>query len=64
MRPPCFRKSHDYLRAPRSDAIGEAARAVVGDGGGHDVAAGATVPAGREREFIDRVDDLVGEQLA
>ena len=47
-----------------SVAIGEAARAAGGDGGGHDVAAGATVPAGHEREFIDRVDDLVGEQLS
>ena len=45
-----------------SVAIGEAARAVGGDGGGHDVAAGATVPAGEERAFIERVDELVGEQ--
>jgi len=41
----------------------EAARAVDGDGGGHDVAAGATIPAGRKREFVERADDLVGEQL-
>ncbi|MFB6074789.1 MAG: DHH family phosphoesterase [Haloarculaceae archaeon] len=40
-----------------------AARSVGGDGGGHDIAAGATVPAGREREFVDAADDIVGEQL-
>ncbi len=46
-----------------SAAVGEAARAVGGDGGGHDVAAGATIPTGSEREFVTRLDDLVGEQL-
>ncbi len=47
-----------------SAAIGEAARAVGGSGGGHDVAAGATIPAGREPAFLDRLDDAVGEQLS
>ncbi len=46
-----------------SVVMGEASRAVGGDGGGHNVAAGATVPKGREDEFVERVDDLVGEQL-
>jgi len=46
-----------------SQAMHEAATAVGGDGGGHDVAAGATVPRGREDEFIDRVDAIVGDQL-
>ena len=46
-----------------SVVMGEASRAVGGDGGGHDVAAGATVPKGREDEFIDRADKVVGEQL-
>ncbi|WP_254864361.1 single-stranded-DNA-specific exonuclease RecJ [Halovivax gelatinilyticus] len=46
-----------------SVVLGEAARAVGGDGGGHDVAAGATVPAGREPEFLERADELVGEQI-
>ncbi|SDJ83363.1 RecJ-like exonuclease [Halovenus aranensis] len=40
-----------------------ASRAVGGDGGGHDIAAGATVPAGTESEFVDEADTLVGEQL-
>jgi RecJ-like exonuclease len=46
-----------------SAAMGEAARAVGGDGGGHDIAAGATIPAGTEPEFVERADRLVGEQL-
>ncbi|MFB6137593.1 MAG: DHHA1 domain-containing protein [Halobacteriaceae archaeon] len=44
-------------------AMGTAAAAVGGEGGGHDVAAGATIPAGAERAFVDRVDGVVGEQL-
>jgi len=47
-----------------SHVMGEAARAVGGDGGGHDVAAGATVPAGREREFVTEADRIVGDQLS
>jgi RecJ-like exonuclease len=46
-----------------SAVMGEASEAVGGGGGGHDVAAGATVPAGREREFVEVADELVGEQL-
>ena len=41
----------------------EAARAVGGDGGGHDVAAGATIPAGQETAFLAHVDAIVGEQV-
>jgi RecJ-like exonuclease len=41
----------------------EAARAVGGDGGGHDVAAGATIPAGTRAEFLVHADRLVGDQL-
>ncbi|WP_135827350.1 single-stranded-DNA-specific exonuclease RecJ [Halorussus halobius] len=46
-----------------SAVMQEASRSVGGDGGGHDVAAGATVPAGTEEEFVDRADELVGQQL-
>jgi len=42
----------------------EAARAVDGDGGGHDVAAGATIPTGTQEAFIDAADEIVGEQLS
>ena len=41
----------------------EASRSVGGDGGGHDVAAGATIPAGKRTEFVTEADRLVGEQL-
>jgi RecJ-like exonuclease len=41
----------------------ECSRAVGGDGGGHDVAAGATIPRGTQGEFVQLADDLVGEQL-
>jgi len=34
----------------------------VGKGEGHRIAAGATVPKGREQEFLDEVDRIVGEQ--
>ena len=46
-----------------ADAIGTAARAVGGDGGGHDIAAGATVPSGSETAFLERLDTHIGEQL-
>ena len=46
-----------------SSAMTEAAKAVGGEGGGHDVAAGATIPAGQEAAFVEHVDRIVGEQL-
>ncbi|MFO7927347.1 DHH family phosphoesterase [Natronomonas sp.] len=46
-----------------SAAMGEAARAVGGDGGGHDIAAGATIPAGAQAEFVEHADRIVGDQL-
>jgi RecJ-like exonuclease len=46
-----------------SAVMTNAARAVGGDGGGHDIAAGATVPAGTEEAFVTAADELVGEQL-
>ena len=47
-----------------SAVMREAARAVGGDGGGHDVAAGATIPAEQREAFLAAVDELVGEQLS
>jgi single-stranded-DNA-specific exonuclease len=46
-----------------STVMTEAAAAVDGEGGGHDVAAGATIPAGTEDAFLDAADAVVGEQL-
>ena len=42
----------------------EASQAVGGDGGGHDVAAGATIPTGERDAFLARADELIGEQLS
>ena len=46
-----------------STVMGESATAVDGEGGGHDVAAGATIPADSRRAFLDRADAIVGDQL-
>ncbi|MFB6080051.1 MAG: DHH family phosphoesterase [Haloferacaceae archaeon] len=46
-----------------SAVMREAARGVGGDGGGHDVAAGATIPASARDEFLAAADALVAEQL-
>ncbi|WP_435359873.1 DHH family phosphoesterase [Haloarchaeobius sp. DFWS5] len=41
----------------------EASQAVGGDGGGHVIAAGATIPRGKEDDFVAECDRIVGEQL-
>ena len=46
-----------------STVMREASRAVGGDGGGHDVAAGATIPVGTRSEFVAEADRIVGDQL-
>ena len=46
-----------------SNVMGEAAEAVGGGGGGHDVAAGATIPTGTEETFVEHVNRVVGDQL-
>ncbi len=46
-----------------SVALGEAAAAVGGVGGGHDIAAGATIPEGREDEFLAILDKKIGGQI-
>ena len=46
-----------------SAVMTEASRAVGGDGGGHDVAAGATIPAGTEEQFVDHADRIIDTQL-
>ncbi|WP_408959941.1 DHH family phosphoesterase [Natrinema sp. 74] len=60
------RGTHSLVRKglDLSAVMGEASRAVGGDGGGHDVAAGATVPKGQEEAFVERADEIVGEQLS
>jgi RecJ-like exonuclease len=45
-------------------AMSEIAGSLGGGGGGHDIAAGANVPVGKETEFIKLIDARIGEQLA
>jgi RecJ-like exonuclease len=33
-------------------------------GGGHNVAAGATIPANAAQEFLEQMDNIVGKQLS
>jgi single-stranded-DNA-specific exonuclease len=60
------RGSHTLVRQglDLSTVMHEAARSVGGDGGGHDVAAGATIPADEREAFVAAVDELVAEQIA
>jgi len=46
-----------------SSIMKTAAELVGGYGGGHKVAAGATIPTGKEEEFLDIVEDLVSSQI-
>jgi single-stranded-DNA-specific exonuclease len=59
------RGTHRLVRSglDLSAVMGEVARALGGDGGGHDVAAGATIPSGQEEKFIERADAVVADQL-
>ncbi len=45
-------------------ALRDAASDVAGNGGGHNIASGATIPKGKEDKFLGLVDDIVGRQLA
>lgn len=60
-------------RAPRNlvvrglnlaEVMKKAASLVNGEGGGHNIAAGATIPKGSEKEFLRIVDELVRDQLS
>lgn len=59
------RGTHRLVRSglDLSAVMGEVARALGGDGGGHDVAAGATIPKGDEEKFVERADAVVADQL-
>lgn len=47
-----------------SVALKEGAQKVGGNGGGHSVASGASIPIGTDEEFISHVDAVVGQQLS
>lgn len=44
-------------------AMREASEKVGGSGGGHDIAAGATIPLGREENFLSEADGILTRQL-
>jgi RecJ-like exonuclease len=44
-------------------AMREAAAAVGGEGGGHNIAAGARMPPERKKAFIEAVNDVIGKQI-
>jgi RecJ-like exonuclease len=46
-----------------SEAVADAAEVVGGEGGGHDGAAGATIPKGSEADFLDSLNRAVKQQL-
>lgn len=46
-----------------SFALREAANAVGGNGGGHNVASGASIPLGSAEEFLSIADRIIGDQL-
>jgi RecJ-like exonuclease len=59
------RGTQDLVRSglDLATAISESAKAVGGVGGGHNIAAGATVPAAKRDAFLDLIDSAVGRQL-
>ncbi len=60
-------RATDYLISRGVDlavALREASAALGGNGGGHNIAAGATIPRGTEEKFISLVDEIVGRQVA
>ena len=45
-------------------AMGKACSAVGGQGGGHRIAAGGSVPSDKVEEFLRILDETIGEQLS
>ncbi|WP_406659962.1 DHH family phosphoesterase [Methanolobus sp. ZRKC3] len=46
-----------------SDAISKVCQEIGGAGGGHDIAAGATVPAGKKEIFIEKLNAIIATQI-
>jgi len=46
------------------DILIEATRNLSNEAGGHEKAGGATIPSGKEMEFITRVEKIIGDKLA
>ena len=46
-----------------SSVMTDCSREVGGEGGGHDIAAGAFIPKDKEKEFLNKVEEMIEEQL-
>ncbi len=46
-----------------ADALKASAESLGGHGGGHNIAAGATISEDKDEEFLNMVDSIVGEQM-
>jgi len=46
-----------------ANALKASAESLGGHGGGHNIAAGATISADKDEEFLNMVDNIVGEQM-
>lgn len=46
-----------------SVAMREAAASVGGVGGGHNIASGATIPIGKEKDFLQALDTIIAKQM-
>jgi RecJ-like exonuclease len=60
------RGTQDLVRSglDLAHALSLSAQAVGGVGGGHNVAAGATIPLQAKQEFLEMMDRIVAEQLS
>jgi RecJ-like exonuclease len=47
-----------------SAALKKAAKEFNGVGGGHNIAAGATIPKGKEEEFLEKLESEIKSQLS
>ena len=56
-------RGRDVTR-PTTDRVREACASVGGEGGGHRIAAGGSVPEDMVDQFLRNLDDILGRQLA
>jgi len=60
------RGNYDLVRKglKLGEAMNKACQKLNGEGGGHDVAAGARIPSDKKEEFLRMIDEMVKRQLA
>ncbi|OUJ18699.1 Single-stranded DNA-specific exonuclease RecJ [Methanonatronarchaeum thermophilum] len=52
-----------YKGVNLGEAIAQAAETVNGNGGGHNIAAGATIPKTKQKQFLKKLDNLITNQI-